>query len=139
MSAANDLLTEIHARLSGDAGLMAAVGADGIRDRLVTGKRVPCIVIGKMACNDYSTASEAGEEHMLALEIWCEDSGRKQANEIAAMVKRLLDDAGLVLPAHHLVSLQHRLTRSRREAKTRLHVAEMRFRAVTEPVALPPA
>ena len=51
----------------------------------------------------------------------------------------LLDDAALTLQGHHLVGLQHLLTRSRREVKTRMHIAEMRFRAVTEPVDAPPA
>jgi hypothetical protein len=132
MSAANELLAAIHARLSGDAGLAVLIGADGIRDRQVEGQRLPCIVIGEMTSNDYSTASEASEEHLLTLEIWCEAGGRKQAHEIVGIAHVLLDDAALTLAGHHLVSLQHRLTRTRREAKTKLHVAEMRFRAVTE-------
>ena len=64
MSAANELLAAIHARLSGDAGLAALIGADGIRDRQVAGQRLPCIVIGEMTSSDSSTASEAGEEHL---------------------------------------------------------------------------
>ncbi|WP_455872612.1 hypothetical protein [Rhizobium yanglingense] len=32
---------------------------------------------------------------------------------------------------------ERRLTRTHREAKAKLHVAETRFRAVTEPAALP--
>jgi hypothetical protein len=132
MSAANELLAAIHARLSGDAGLAALIGEDGIRDRLVAGRRLPCIVIGEMTSSDYSTASEAGEEHQLSLEIWCEAGGRRQAHEIVGIVYALLDDAALTLAGHHLVCLQHRLTRTRREAKTKLHAAEMRFTAVTE-------
>jgi hypothetical protein len=39
----------------------------------------------------------------------------------------------LDLGAYHLVSLLHLRTQSRREPKTKLYVAELRFRAVTEP------
>ena len=138
MSAANELLTAIHSRLTGDIGLRGLIGADGIRDRLVSGKRLPCIVIGEMTSGSI-LEGEAGDEHRFSLDICCEEGGRKAAGEIAAMVLRLLDDTALTLQGHHLVGLQHLLTRSRREAKTRMHIAEMRFRAVTEPVDAPPA
>lgn len=138
MSAANELLTAIHARLTGDAGLLGLIGADGVRDRLVSGKRLPCIVIGEMTSGNI-LEGETGEEHRFSLDIYCEEGGRKAAGEIVAMVDGLLDDAALALQGHHLVGLQHLLTRSRREVKTRMHIAEMRFRAVTEPVDAPPA
>ncbi|TCL76170.1 DUF3168 domain-containing protein [Rhizobium sp. BK251] len=132
MSAANELLKAIHALLAGDAALSALVGPDGVRDRLVSDRRMPCVVIGEVASNDYSTASEAGEEHFLTLEAWSDGGGRREAQEIAVMVRTLLDDAALELEGYALVSLQHCSTRTRREPKTKLFVAEMRFRAVTE-------
>lgn len=132
MSAANELLKSIHARLAGDAALAALIGPDGVRDRLASGRRLPCVVIGATTSNDYSTASEAGEEHFLTLEAWSDGGGRREVQEIAAMARTLLDDAALVLDGHALVSLQHRSTRTRREPKTKLFAAEMRFRAVTE-------
>ncbi|WP_454848750.1 DUF3168 domain-containing protein [Rhizobium binxianense] len=132
MSAANELLAAIHARLAGDQPLTDMIGPDGVRDRLVAGRRLPCIVVGEVITNDYSTSTEKGGEHFLALEIWAEAGGRKLVEEIAGIVRGLLDDAALALGEHELVSLQHRMTRSMREARTKLHVAEMRFRAVTE-------
>jgi hypothetical protein len=48
------------------------------------------------------------------------------------MVHALLQDAELPLAHHTLVNLQHISTKVRREPKTRLFCAEMRFRAVTE-------
>jgi hypothetical protein len=134
MSAANDLLTALHARLATDAELTTLIGPDGIRDRLVSGRNLPCIVIGDWTASDYSTATEQGEEHRLTLEIWTDAAGRKQAEIIAAHLHALLHDAALDLEGHHLVSLLYLLTQTRREPKTRLHVAGMRFRAVTEPV-----
>ncbi|KRB50167.1 hypothetical protein ASE04_16510 [Rhizobium sp. Root708] len=135
MSAANELLTAIHARLTGDAELLGMIGEDGIRDRLVTGRKLPCVLIGEVVSNDYSTSTEGGEEHLLSLEIWIDAGGRKQAQQVASRLHALLQDAALDLGQHHLVSLLHVRTQSRREAKTKLYVAELRFRAVTEPIA----
>lgn len=132
MSAANELLSVIHTRLAGAAGLTDLIGPDGVRDRLVVGRKLPCIVVGEVVTNDYSTSTERGGEHFFAIEIWAEAGGRRLVEEIADIVRGLLDDATLALGEHKLVSLQHRTTRSMREARTKLHVAEMRFRAVTE-------
>ncbi len=132
MSAANVLLRAIHQRLSGDAELAALIGPDGIRDRLLPRPVLPAIVFGQTETRDYSTATEAGEEHLLTLEIWSEAGGRRQAQEIAAVVHRLLHDAALTLDGAALVSLLQLRTRTRREPRTRLFLTETRLRAVTE-------
>ncbi len=132
MSAANALLQAIHARLAGDAGLTALVGVDAISDRLLARPKLPGIVIGEMETRDLSTVSEVGEEHFLALQIWSEGDGRRQALEIAAKVTALLDNVSLVLQGAVLVSLLRTGMRTRRELKTKYYLAEIRFRAVTE-------
>ncbi|MCZ7449971.1 DUF3168 domain-containing protein [Agrobacterium rhizogenes] len=131
MSAANAFLQAIFARLAGDAALMTLTPG-GIVDRLLSRAVLPCIVIGDLESRDYSTATEKGEEHFLALQIWSDANGRKDAGEIAARVKNLLDDAALSIAGVSLVNLLLLSSRSRREAKTRNFVTEMRFRAVTE-------
>ncbi len=132
MSAANELLTAIQTRIADDAELSAMIGPEGLRDRLVSGRKLPAIIVADLASNDYSTATEAGAEHLLTLEIWTDAGGRKEAATIAEHLRMLLHDAPLSLETHHLVGLLHLSTRTRREQKTRLHVAEIRFRAVTE-------
>ncbi|WP_025661009.1 DUF3168 domain-containing protein [Rhizobium sp. IBUN] len=124
MSAANELLTAIHARLTGDAELLVMIGDDGIRDRLVTGRKLPCVLIGELVSNDYSTSTERGEEHLVSLEICFDVGGRRQAQLVASRLHARLQD---------LVSLLHLRTQSRREPKTKLYIAESRVRAVTEP------
>jgi hypothetical protein len=131
-AAANALLQAIHAALAADAALTALIGPDGVRDRLVTGRQLPCVVTGELLSNDYSTATEPGEEHFLTLQVWSDASGQRQAQAIAAIVRGLLQDAALSLASCTLVNLQHVGTKARREPKTRLFCAEMRFRAVTE-------
>jgi hypothetical protein len=132
MTAANELLQAIHAALAGDAGLIGLIGVDGIRDRLITGRKLPCVVIAELVSNDFSTSTEPGEEHFLTLQLWSDASGQRQAQQIAGTVRDLLQDADLSLSAHALVNLRHLSTKTRREPKTRLFLAEMRFRAVTE-------
>lgn len=131
MSVANALLQAIFSRLTGDAALMALMPG-GVVDRLLSRAVLPCIVIGDLESRDYSTATEKAEEHFLSLHIWSDANGRKGGGEIAARVKNLLNDAALSIAGASLVNLQLLSSRSRREAKTRNFVEEMRFRAVTE-------
>ncbi|QFY59498.1 DUF3168 domain-containing protein [Rhizobium grahamii] len=135
MSAANELLMAIHARLTGDTDLLGMIGEDGIRDRLVTGRKLPSVLIGDVVSNDYSTSTEGGEEHLFSLEVWIDAGGRRQAQLVAWRLHALLHDAALDLGPYSLVSILHVRTQSRREPKTKLYVAELRFRAVTEPIA----
>lgn len=135
MTAANALLAAIHATLSGDAVLTGLVGRDGIRDRWLARAAMPCIVFGEMETGDYSTSTEDAEEHLLTLEIWSGAEGRREVAEIAGRVRALLDDAGLALDGAVLVNLRHRDMRIRRESKSKLFCAEVRFRAVTEPAS----
>lgn len=132
MSAANAVLRAIHLRLSGDAGLTALLGPDGIRDRLLARPKLPAIVIGEMETRDLSTVGDPGEEHFLGLEVWSEGEGRRQALEIAAKLTSLLDNVPLELEGAALVSLLRVGMRTRREVKTKYYLAEIRFRAVTE-------
>ncbi|CAN7643826.1 DUF3168 domain-containing protein [Rhizobium sp. LjRoot30] len=132
MTAANALLQAVTARLLGDADLVELIGADGIHDRLLTRIPMPYVVIAGLQSDDFSTSTEAGEEHLLTLEIWSSGQGQREAQVIAGHVHRLLHDAALSLVGAVLVSLLHRSTRARRVQKTRAHGVEMVFRAVTE-------
>ncbi len=129
----NELLKAVYTRLVADAALVAVIGADGIRDRRVAGLPLPALVIGEAETRDFSTASEDGVEILLTLEAWSK-IGRREAEEIAGTVRRLLHDAALDVSGQALVSLAHRGSISRREPKTTFFVAEVQFRAVLEPL-----
>jgi hypothetical protein len=128
--AANALMKAMFARLVGDAELVALVGADGVRDRLLARAKMPCVVFGEIDSRDED--SETLQVHLITLEVWSLAEGRREAQVIAERVRALLHDAALVLDGVELVSLLHRGTRTRREAKTKFQLADMRFRAVTE-------
>lgn len=133
MSAASALQKAIFTRLSGDAALVAFVGANGVTDRRIDAPASPLVVIAGIDSFDHSTASEAGEAHQVTLEVWSGAAGHREAQAIAALVRDALHDAALALDGHRLVLFFHRDTRVRRAEKSRFHRAEMRFRAVTEP------
>jgi hypothetical protein len=126
---ANALQAAIHARLSGDATLTAMIGEGSIFDRRMTGKPMPYVVLSEIVTTDFGPGVE---EHAVKVEAWSDAEGRKQAQDIAARVKVLLDGAALTLAGFALVNNAHRSTRARREPKTKAQVAEMLFRAVTE-------
>lgn len=130
-SAVNAFLAAVQARLVGHAGLAALIGAGGMRDRRADRLDLPALVLGPVDARDFSTASEASLEILLTLEAWSAE-GRREAEVIGDTVRGLLDDADLSLDGHRLVSLRHRRTVSRREARTGFFVAELAFRAVVE-------
>ncbi len=132
MSASAALQKAIYGRLRADAGMVALVGVDGVRDHVVTGERRPFVRIFSIESRDFSTASEAGEEHLVTLEVRTGEGGNREAQVISARVRMLLDDAGLGLDGFALIGIAHRRTRIGRDAQARGHVAEMVFRAVTE-------
>ncbi|MBW9064187.1 DUF3168 domain-containing protein [Rhizobium herbae] len=132
MSAAAALQKAIYQRLAGDAELIVLLGDGGVGDHLQTGSHRPGILIAGLESRDASTASEVGEEHFVTLKVRTGEGGNRAAQEIAARVRALLDDAALDLAGFSLVSLLHRRTRTGRDAKAKGHVAEMVFRAVTE-------
>lgn len=134
MSASAALQKAIYERLQGDAGMMALVGVDGVRDHVAAGDRRPFVAIASIESRDFSTASEPGEEHLVTLEVRGGEGGNRGVQDIAARLRALLDDAALALDGFALVGILHRRTRIGRDAKARGHLAEMVFRAVTEPV-----
>ena len=112
--------------------MLLLLGDGGVRDHLHTGSHRPGISIASLESRDASTASEAGEEHLVTLAVRTGEGGNRAAQEIAARVRALLDDAALDLAGFSLVSLFHRRTRTGRDAKAKGHIAVMVFRAVTE-------
>ena len=130
-SAEGALQTAIYAVLTGDAALTAIIGSDGVHDRLLNRTDMPYLIVGEMAASDYGTDGDGGQEIQIVIEAWSSGAGHAEAQDMAGLVRGLLDDAALTLgDGFTLVSLLHRKTRLRRETKTRLHYAEMTFRAV---------
>lgn len=135
MTGGQPLMKAIHERLANDPQLLATVGVQGFRDRIAGRLSLPAIVYGTLDSRDYSTGTEAGEEHLLTVEIWSDGKGRAEAQRLSARVAMLLHRAGLTLGGNqHLVSLAVTGIRHRQDAKTQMQVAEVNLRAVTEEI-----
>jgi hypothetical protein len=130
---ANQLQKAVVDRLAASPDLLAIIGAGRIFDRLITRAEPPYLVLGEITSSDFSTGDEAASEHRFEIEAWTRQNGRRQAVELADAVRAALHDAGMVLEGAALINLRHERTVSRRAPKSGLHVARLRFRAVTEP------
>jgi hypothetical protein len=127
------LRAAIHDALAADAALVNVLGGPKIYDEPPRGAAFPYVTLGESRIADFSTGSEAGEEHQLTLHAWSRQGGHKQAHLIAGQLLQSLDDAALTLADHKLVKFRFALADIRREADGRTYHALVRFRAVTEP------
>lgn len=126
------LSAAIFSALSANAALTAIIGPNGIHDRLLTKAAMPYVVLRDITSTEWGADNDGGLEHQITLDAWSSLSGHREAQTVAGLVRTNLDNASLTLSGGvTLVSLLHVKTRTRREAKTDAHVAEMVFRAVT--------
>lgn len=130
MSASWALQKAIHARLTGDATLMALV--TGVHDHVPQDAAYPYVTIGADAVGAFTGKTFDGATHALELHVWSRARGRREAKEIVERLRVLLDGAALTLDGHVLVDL--RLVAGdvdlERDGLTYQGIA--RFRAVTQ-------
>ena len=127
------LRAAVHDALVADTPLTALLGGPKIYDEPPKSVVFPYVTLGEARINDFSTGSEAGEEHQLTLHAWSRQGGHREAHLIAGSLLQALDDAPLTLSGHRLVNLRFALADVRRENDGRTYHALVRFRAVTEP------
>jgi hypothetical protein len=123
----------VHDALVADAGLVSLLGGPKVYDEPPRAAAFPYVTLGETRIADYSTGTEAGEEHQLTLHAWSRQGGQREAHLIAGALLQVLDDAPLTLADHHLVNFRFSIADVRREADGRTYHALVRFRAVTEP------
>lgn len=134
-TAAAALRVAIHDALVADASLTSLLGGPKVYDEVPKAAAFPYVTLGEMRVADWSTATDAGEEHQLTLHAWSRQGGHREAHVIAGALLQAIDDAPLTLTDHRLVNLRFALADVRREADGRTYRAVLRFRAVTEPTS----
>jgi hypothetical protein len=97
------------------------------------GAAFPYIVIGDDTESDWSTATEDGSEHALAIHIWSRADGHKEAKLVADTVRDALDGAALSVTGQALIDIRYLETTFTRESDGETIHAVLRFRAVLEP------
>jgi hypothetical protein len=132
MSAAAEVVGAVIARLSANTELLARLGGERVYDRLPAGTRPPYVVLEAARTIDWSTATEAGDDHRLIFSVAAQGTGRAIAAVIAAsVVAALVDTAPPALASHRIVRIAHEQTEitSRDSESWR---AIVRLRIITE-------
>lgn len=133
-SASLALQSAVVAALAANAALTSRTGgAPRIFDGVPPATPYPYLTIGQTIERDWSTSTEDGAEHTLTVQVWSRAQGRREAHELAALVRSTLAQDTLALDGHRLVGIRHEFSESRREADNETFRALVRFRAVTEP------
>ncbi|MCL4766440.1 MAG: DUF3168 domain-containing protein [Hyphomicrobiaceae bacterium] len=132
-SASRALQSSLHAALSADAGVLAALGGARVYDHVPRGAPCPYLAFGQSTVRDWSTGGEEGDEHIVTLHVWSLAAGRGQVHEIIGAVRGALHDRVLPLAGHRLVNLRHEYSEARREPDGERFHGIVRLRAVTEP------
>ena len=131
MSASWALQQAVFAVLSTDDAVIDAFDAR-IFDVPPRGAAFPYCVIGDDAVSDWSTATEKGSEHALAVHVWSRADGHRQAKLAAQAVEDALDGAELDVTGQALIGIRHLATDFTRESDGETIRAVLRFRAVME-------
>jgi Protein of unknown function (DUF3168) len=131
-SAAWSLQKAIFAALAADATLLALLGGPRIYDDVPQASAFPYISFGPLTARDWSTATDAGTEHTITLNVWSQAKGRAQVHEIMSAARAVLHGQSLTLDGHRLINLRHESSEARRSADGETYLGTARFRAVTE-------
>lgn len=123
----------VFAALSGDIALTALIGTGSIFDDVPRDATFPYVTFGQSQVRDWATGSEKGHEHVFTLQVWSQENGRKEVQEVLGMLEEVLHDSALTLEGHQLVNLRHEFSQSRREPDGETYRGIIRYRAVTEP------
>lgn len=127
-----DLQKTLFEALAGDNALAALLDGAKIFDHAPADVRFPYITFGRTSVYDWSTDTDSGTEQLFTLHIWSKAKGKKETLDIMEAVRERLDDGGLALDQHHLVSLRFEYAESRYDDDQSVHHGLLRFRAVIE-------
>ncbi len=130
---ATELQRAIFQALSGDAGLIAALGEDRIFDDAPANVAFPYITFGRTSIYDWSTGTESGTEQVFTLHVWSKAKGKKEALAIMESARSILHDQTLPMDGQALVNLRLEFSEVRFNEDLSVYHGLQRFRAVTEP------
>ncbi|WP_319410606.1 DUF3168 domain-containing protein [uncultured Cohaesibacter sp.] len=118
--------------LKSDATLIALLGGLRLYDEPRRNARFPYLTVITSYSRDWSTGTEAGEEHRIIITAWTASEDKARQQSIFARLQELLTDPALVLADHILVNLQTERIELRPDRKNHLLQGVMQIRAVTE-------
>ena len=126
------LQAAIYQALSSDSALAALV--TGVYDRPPQSTAFPYMTIGESSGSDWSTKTTSGMEQQLAIHVWSQNGGRKEAAAIMTRIHTLLHQANLSVSGQTLVLLRFVSSDIVLEDDGYTYCGSMRFRALLEAV-----
>ena len=132
MSSSLALQQAIFAVLTTDATLTTLLGGPRVHDGAPRGAAFPYVTFGQSRLIDWSTGTEAGDEHAVTLHAWSRTPGKKETLAILAAIRATLHDQPLTLSGYSLINLRLDFAEARREPDGETWHGLLRFRAVTE-------
>ncbi|MBL4872008.1 MAG: DUF3168 domain-containing protein [Rhodobacteraceae bacterium] len=127
----------IYSALTGDAALVALVGAEIYDAPLPSGGVLPLgeqVTLGEEVVKPFSSATSSGGVHDFDVVVHSTANGFAAAKLVAAAVSIVLEDADFAVAGGHLVSLRFLKVKAKRSTAPELRRIEMRFRAVVEDI-----
>ncbi len=118
--------------LIGDATILTKLGGAHVYDEAPRGKAGPYIVIAQGETRDWSTMTDEGAEHLLTLEVWSQNSGAREALEIAQRAAQVLQDSSLPMVGATCVHARITSVETLRQNANRFVRARIRLRALVE-------
>jgi len=125
----------VYQHLVNDTELIARLGGPGLYDDVPPGATFPYVTLGQNSARDDGNFTGEGRAHTLTLHVWSRTPGRKEVQEIIALLSTSLHDTALTLEDHTLVNLRFLTSEARRDLDGETYHGIVRFRAVTEPAA----
>lgn len=122
----------IVAQLKADSALLALLGDDRIYDAVPSRAAYPYLAYGPVTVRDWSTGSNAGQEHFISLGIYSRQPGFREAYALADAMTASLEGASLTLTGHKLVLFRFDAAEFRREPDPNTSRALVSYRALTE-------
>jgi Protein of unknown function (DUF3168) len=132
MIASAALQAAIHARLIGDTTVTTLLGGPKVHDRTPPEEVFPYVTFGAAASQDWSTGTERGDNHLIMINVWSRQQGKKQALEIAGAIIAALEPAALAPAGHRVVLLRAIGVDANYDTGLRGYRATLRFEALTE-------
>ena len=132
MIAAAALQAAIHARLIADTSVTSLLGGPKVHDRTPPDETFPYVTFGATASQDWSTGTERGDAHLITINVWSRQQGKKQVLDIAGAVISSLETFVLLPAGHRVVLLRADGVAANYDASLRGYRATVRFEALTE-------
>lgn len=132
VSAEHALQEAIYTVLVDNPLLVQALGGAKIYDRAPEGASFPYIAFANLTTSDGSTASEAGYECRITLNVWSRHEGKREAFDILHIMRLSLEGQNLALSDYALVNLREEFSDISQDRDRVTFRGTIRFRAFIE-------